>query len=171
MTPDTVQLLARYNQHVNHEMGGILASLNGEEWDRALGGFYPSVRSLCSHLFVTDLAWLKRLATVRTFRFGQDAMLGRTSTWGELLFPRYTDYAPDREALDNLLIRLADEMSAEDLAGRLQYKNWQGVAQERNVGGIVLHMFNHQTHHRGMISLYLDMLGKQNDFSAIIPLV
>jgi uncharacterized damage-inducible protein DinB len=32
-------------------------------------------------------------------------------------------------------------------------------------------MFNHQTHHRGMISLYLDMLGKENDFSSLLALV
>ena len=36
---------------------------------------------------------------------------------------------------------------------------------------LVAHMFNHQTHHRGQISLYLDILGKKNDFSGIAPLV
>ncbi|MCL2722457.1 MAG: hypothetical protein FWD47_14095 [Treponema sp.] len=29
----------------------------------------------------------------------------------------------------------------------------------------ITHVFNHQTHHRGMISLYLEMLGKENSFS------
>jgi uncharacterized damage-inducible protein DinB len=33
------------------------------------------------------------------------------------------------------------------------------------------HIFNHQTHHRGMISLYLDMMGIDNDFSGLLPLV
>jgi uncharacterized damage-inducible protein DinB len=32
-------------------------------------------------------------------------------------------------------------------------------------------MFNHQTHHRGMIALYLDILGKENDFSSLLALV
>jgi uncharacterized damage-inducible protein DinB len=32
-------------------------------------------------------------------------------------------------------------------------------------------VFNHQTHHRGMISLYLDMLGKENDFSNLFVLL
>lgn len=171
MTPDTLKLLARYNDHVNRAMGGILAGLDAAEWDRPLGGFYPSIRALCSHLFVTDLAWLKRVSTLRSFPFSQNAMLARTPAWGEMLFPTVADYATDREALDGLLTQLAEELSAEDLAARLHYKDWRGVDQDRNVGGLLVHMFNHQTHHRGMISLYLEQLGKQNDFSSMVPLV
>lgn len=171
LTIDSVKLLARYNHHVNAEMGRILASLGEAEWDRALGGFYPSIRSLCSHIFGTDLAWLKRFATLRTFPFAQDPMLARAPAWGELLFAKCADYQPEREVLDGLFVRLAEELTAEDLAQRLRYKDWRGIDQDRNLGGLILHVFNHQTHHRGMISLYLDMLGKQNDFSAMISLV
>jgi uncharacterized damage-inducible protein DinB len=45
------------------------------------------------------------------------------------------------------------------------------VEQDRELGGLIMHLFNHQSHHRGMVSVYLDMLGKQNDFSNILPLV
>jgi uncharacterized damage-inducible protein DinB len=45
------------------------------------------------------------------------------------------------------------------------------VEQEKDFGGLVLHVFNHQTHHRGQMSLYLDILGKKNDFSGIAPLI
>lgn len=171
MTPDTVKLFASYNEHANREMGRILAALDDMDWDRGLGGFYPSIRALCSHLFVTDLAWVKRISTLRWFQFGQNALLARTPTWGELLFPTLASYVPDREALDGVLTQVAEQVSAEDLTKRLRYKDWRGVDQDRNVGGLLLHMFNHQTHHRGMISLYLDMLGRQNDFSSMVPLV
>jgi uncharacterized damage-inducible protein DinB len=171
MTSDTVQLLARYNRHANTEMGRVLAGLSDEEWNRAFGGYYPSIRSLCAHVFQGDLAWLKRFATLRSFRYAQHPMLQRALTWGELLFPTLAEYAGDRQVLDDLLSQFAGEVSAEDLSRRLRYKNWQGVDQDRGVGGLVMHVFNHQTHHRGQVSLYLDMLGKQNDFSNIIPLV
>ena len=72
---------------------------------------------------------------------------------------------------DQLLSRFAEEVTPADLAGRLRYKNWQGIGQDREFGGLVMHVFNHETHHRGQVSLYLDLLGKQNDFSNIIPLV
>jgi uncharacterized damage-inducible protein DinB len=171
MTPDTIKLLASYNEHVNRAMDRILATLDEMDWDRGLGGFYPSIRALCSHLFVTDLAWVKRVSTLRAFQFAENALLTRTPTWGQLLFPKVAGYTPDREALDGVLIQVAEQLSADDLTKRLRYKDWRGVDQDRNVGGLLLHMFNHQTHHRGMISLYLDMLGKQNDFSSMVPLV
>jgi uncharacterized damage-inducible protein DinB len=32
---------------------------------------------------------------------------------------------------------------------------------------LLLHVFNHGTHHRGMIAAYLDLLGIENDYSAM----
>jgi uncharacterized damage-inducible protein DinB len=49
--------------------------------------------------------------------------------------------------------------------------DFKGVDQDREFGGLVLHVFNHETHHRGMIALYLDMLGKANDFSNLVHLL
>jgi uncharacterized damage-inducible protein DinB len=171
MTPDTIKLLARYNAHANAAMGRVLAQLDDEQWNRALGGYYPSIRSLCSHVFISDLAWLRRFATLRGFGYARHEILSQTPTWGELLFPTFRDYTADRQALDERLTAFAEELTDEDLAQRLRYKNFKGVDQERPFAGLVLHMFNHQTHHRGMIALYLDLLGKENDFSNLFVIL
>jgi uncharacterized damage-inducible protein DinB len=152
-------------------MGRVLAQLTDEEWNRVLGGYYPSIRSLCSHLFISDLAWLRRFATLRPFAYAQHAIVRRNPVWDELLFPSFRDYDADRKALDECFIRLAEEVAPEDLPKRLRYKNFKGIDQDRGFGGLILHAFNHETHHRGMISLYLDMLGKENDFSNLFVLV
>ncbi len=171
MTPDSIKLLARYNGHANTEMGRVLAQLSDEEWNRALGGYYPSIRSLCSHVFTSDFTWLRRFATLRQFSFHQHPILGQSPSHTDLLFPTYRDWNVDRNALDQCLTELADEVGPEDFSKMLRYKNLKGIDQERQFGGLILHMFNHQTHHRGMISLYLDMLGKENDYSNLFPLV
>jgi uncharacterized damage-inducible protein DinB len=171
MTSDTVNLLARYNRHANAEMGRICAALSDEEWNRGLGGYYPSIRALCSHVFQGDITWLKRFATLRPFHYAEHPIFQRPMVWGELLFPSYADYARERQVADELLSQFAEELAPEDFSRRLLYKNWQGADQDRGLGGLVMHLFNHQTHHRGMVSLYLDLLGKQNDFSSILPLV
>jgi uncharacterized damage-inducible protein DinB len=171
MTSDTVKLLARYNRHANTEMGRVCAELSEAEWNKTFDAYYPSIRSLCSHVFQGDLTWLKRFATARPFRCAEHPILQRPMVWGELLFPTYADYARDRQVADELLSQFADELLPEDFSRRLRYKNWQGIDQDREFGGLVLHVFNHQTHHRAMVSVYLDMLGHPNDFSNIIPLV
>jgi len=171
MTLDTVKLLARYNRHANTEMGGICAGLSEAEWNHTFDAYYPSIRALCSHLFQGDVTWLKRFTTVRPFRYAEHPVFQRPLVWGEVLFPTYADYAHERQVADDLLSQFADELAPEDFSRRLRYKNWQGVDQDREFGGLVMHVFNHETHHRGQVSLYLDLLGKQNDFSNIIPLV
>jgi uncharacterized damage-inducible protein DinB len=41
----------------------------------------------------------------------------------------------------------------------------------RDMGGLILHVFNHGTHHRGMIALYLDQMKRSNDFNGIMAVL
>ena len=159
MTPDTIKLLARYSVHANTEMGRVLAQLGDEEWNRSLGGYYPSIRSLCSHLFISDFAWLRRFATLRPFAYAQHPIFQRNPAWGELLFPSFRDYDADRKALDECLTKFAAEVAPEDLPKRLRYKNFKGIDQDRELGGLILHLFNHQTHHRSQAITLLTQAG------------
>jgi uncharacterized damage-inducible protein DinB len=51
----------------------------------------------------------------------------------------------------------------------LRYKNYKGEDTEKEMWKVLMQMFNHATHHRGQISGLLDMLGIDNDYSAIFP--
>ncbi len=81
------------------------------------------------------------------------------------------EYKEKRQVLDGVFFQLADEVDNDDFLHILNYSNLKGILQQRNFGGIISHVFNHQTHHRGMISLYLEMLGKENDYSNLVVLV
>jgi uncharacterized damage-inducible protein DinB len=41
----------------------------------------------------------------------------------------------------------------------------EGKETKNKLGIYIMHMFNHATHHRAQVSLYLDMFGMENDFS------
>ena len=69
------------------------------------------------------------------------------------------------------MILFIDELAESELEKTISFANMKGETVSKNVGGSILHLFNHQTHHRGMISLYLDMMGIDNDFSGLLPLV
>ena len=171
MTTSTIRILDRYNVHTNTIMGRVLAQLADEEWNRVFGGYYPSIRSLCSHVFIIDFTWLRRFSSLRPFAYAQHRVFQGNPTWGGMLFPTFLDYNADRKALDECITKFADEVTPEDLPKRLRYKTFKGIDEERQLDGLILQMLNHQTHHRGMISLYLDMLGKENDFSNLLALV
>jgi uncharacterized damage-inducible protein DinB len=76
-----------------------------------------------------------------------------------------------RPELDDKIISFVNELEPADLEKQLTYTSSEGGSHTKKMEGLVLHVFNHQTHHRGMISLYLEMLGKENDFSGISPYV
>lgn len=171
MDKATVLLLAQYNEQVNRQMNSQVSELEPVQWKQALGGYYPSIESLCNHIYIADFIWLKRFAGLRDLSYSQDPLFQGDLTLSDTAFTSRTEYLERRPVLDSLISSFAGELSDRDLSSDLVYRNSRGQEFTKGFSGLVLHMFNHQTHHRGMISLYLDQLGIQNDFSNLFHLV
>lgn len=167
----TIRLLAGYNEKTNGEMNALISRLDAEQWNHAFNAFFPSIRTICNHLYIADFTWLKRFSTLRGFRYIQDAVFSREISFAEDAFVTREDYLTKRQHLDGLIAAFIDEVTDEDVGRALTYKDLRGVENSRSFGGLILHFFNHQTHHRGMISVYLEMLGIQNDYSNLAKLV
>ena len=166
----TVGLLARYNKKTNEDMNVFLEPLTDKQWRHPFVGYYPNILSLCNHLYIADFNWLKRFQNLRDFSYRQAPLFENSYTFDmNVVEPR--GYASMRKELDELLLKLADEVTSEDFEQTLKWKNFRDEDQARQFGGVLLHMFNHQTHHRGMISVYLEHLGKDNDYSNLLFMV
>jgi hypothetical protein len=72
------------------------------------------------------LLHLKRFAALRPFAYVDHALFQRTTAKGELLFPAFSDYEPDRKALDAVFTRFAGEVTPADLAKPLRFTNYRG---------------------------------------------
>jgi len=167
MQKDILALFAKYNKTVNQKMNEVIKTLSKEEWDKDMGGFFKSVRGLCSHLYICDFNWLKRFSHLREFDVFKEAFFTREPySFKEILFADMAEYLTSRPLLDERIIAFINEVNENDLSLQLKYSDSEGNTYERNFGGLVMHSFNHDTHHRGMISLYLEMLGRENDFSS-----
>jgi uncharacterized damage-inducible protein DinB len=168
MQKETITLLAKYNKAANEAMNGVIRTLSPGEWEKPLGGYFASVRSLCSHLYICDFNWLKRYSALRELAVLKDPFFARESySFKEELFKDMGEYLSARPDLDDRIIAFADEITGSDLGRLLKYSDSSGAQYEQNFGGLVLHCFNHETHHRGMISVYLEILGKANDFNSL----
>ena len=167
MTVDTPQFLARYNSQANAAMNQVLASLTPQEWEAPRGGYFPSFRALTGHLYTADIQWLVRFSALRPFKTVKGDPFDFPPSWDKQPFGGVDEYLSLRVPLDAALIAFTGELTDEDLRSDLEYRSSSGKAYTKNFGGLVLHLFNHQTHHRGAIALYLDQLGKANDFSNI----
>ena len=73
-----------------------------------------------------------------------------------------------RRGLDEIFIRFVSELRDEDLPGLVKRTNWRGEKQEKILWKALLHVFNHQTHHRAMVSQILEELRIDNDFASLV---
>ena len=167
MTVDTIQLLARYNARANAALNEILAQLPASDWDKDQGGYFSSYRSLTSHLYTADIVWLLRFSSHRRFATVAGAPFDRPPQFGVPAFGGFDEYLPLRRVADEKLLSFAEELTDADLATDLTYQDSRGTVYTKNFGGLVLHLFNHQTHHRGHISMLLDQAKVANDYSNI----
>lgn len=171
MTTDTVLLLARYNAHANTEMNKILAGLTDEEWNADRGSYFGSLRSLTGHLYTADVHWMVRFGGHRPFAAVQGEPFDFPPSWATPPFGAVDEYLGLRTTLDARISAFAAELTDADLAVDLDFRNSRGEAHTKNFGGLVLHWFNHQTHHRGAVSQILDQMKKANDYSNIMGLL
>ncbi len=169
--PQVIRLFAKYNQETNIKMNGIIKLLTDEEWDRGLGGYFKSVRAICSHLYISDYNWAKRFKNIRDYSALNDNYLSNTYGFDNLLFSSKEEYIIHRAKLDTIITAFINEVTPEDLEKNLKFINYHGKEINKNAGGLLLHMFNHETHHRGMISVYLEILGKDNDVYSLMNYV
>lgn len=161
---DYAVLMAEYNEWMNTRLYEAAARLPPQALMADRGAFFGSVYGTLNHLVAADTIWLKR--------FAADPAAHRASVLalapvGALPQPASLDalQAGDLEALrlrrtmlDGVIRRWAASLSAPDVDAVLHYTNSRGPSSKR-FAGVVMHFFNHQTHHRGQASTLLSQAG------------
>ena len=152
-----VRQMAAYNQWMNEKVYAATARLPAGERSRDRGAFFHSIIGTLNHLVVGDTLWLKRFSR-HAARPNALAALGELPTperLDEILFQDLSALEVRRRLLDGAILAWATALTGPDLASNLQFKTTKGVDFERPLDLVVMHFFNHQTHHRGQITTLL----------------
>lgn len=83
-----------------------------------------------------------------------------------------SELAALRKQLDSYIEALAAEVGEEQLDQPLSYHNMKGVTAQKHFFALLMHLFNHQTHHRGQATTLLTQAGVDvgvTDLLALIP--
>ena len=164
------QLLAEYNALTNREMIGILSRLPAEKLAQDAGSFYKSILGLGNHVMLSDLAWLERFARqwpeLEPVRKRLPAIKVQKLT--DLVWDSLEAYGAVRQELDETIRQAFRTIADGRYEEVLSYKNFRGEEQKKIAWRAFLHMFNHQTHHRGQVALLLDQFKVENDYSNLI---
>jgi len=139
-------MMAGYNAWCNERIYDVVAQLPDADYRADRGAFFKSVHGTLNHLLVADQIWLKRFS-------GRGDAPNRLDA---ILFEHFDELRAARRVEDERILRYVEGLSAEALAGRIRYRNVANTAEfEQPLAPAMLHVFNHQTHHRGQVHALL----------------
>lgn len=168
------ELLASYNQWMNSKIYEAAGQLGTDELAQDRRAFFGSILGTLNHILVADIIWLKRFAT---HPHSQSSLrevveLPHPSRLDQILFDDFAALSERRVWLDRQISSWVSELSDDDLDLVLSYRNTKGVVGNKRLSSLILHLFNHQTHHRGQVTTLLSQAGKNvevTDLLALIP--
>lgn len=141
--------MAAYNQWMNAKLYDCAARLSDEQRKQDRGAFFKSLHGTLDHIVSADMIWLYRFSgrSIEHFQLGQ-----RFDDFGEM--------RAQRESLDVEISAWAASLDGDWLKGDFAYFSKSYNAHySKPAWLLVVHFFNHQTHHRGQASDLLMQMG------------
>ena len=145
ITPAFARTMAAYNQWQNEALLAAAETLDPAVRDADAGLFFGSITATLNHLLWADRLWLHRFAgTAKPDAAG----IAQSTT----LFADWPSLVAARRDTDRALVAWTEGLTADWLKGDLGwYSGSLGRTVSRPRALLVVHLFNHQTHHRGQI--------------------
>lgn len=144
--------MARYNRWQNEILYKVAGALSEEERRRERAAFFGSIHATLNHLLWADRTWMSRFTKIPKPEGGITQSVALHEGWEEL--------KRERAAFDAVIVDWAEGLDPAWIQGDL---TWYSGAAQRDMtkpkSVLVLHFFNHQTHHRGQVHCMLTQAG------------
>ena len=158
---DLFRQLAHYNRLMNESLYDVCRNLSDDERKQDMNAFFGSIHATLNHILLADLVWLGRLEDQPFI----------VQSLNQELYERFAELEQARKQTDQRIEQLVTTLRTEDLASTLTYRSiFSDKESTMTRGRILLHVFNHQTHHRGQITTMLSQLGRQYGLTDLIAM-
>lgn len=171
---DHVRQMAAYNEWMNAKLYEAAARLPEGELGADRKGPFRSLLGIFNHLVVADTLWLKRFVHHPAHYAALEPIRGLPVpvSLDQILFADLPALTQHRQMLDRVIIAWTDSVADADLDHVLNYTSIKGLHARKDFFGVLMHFFNHQTHHRGQATTLLWQAGIDvgvTDLLALIP--
>lgn len=168
-----LRLMADYNAWMNQKLYDAAATLPAHELAAERGAFFGSLAGTLNHLVAADTIWLRRFSAHPTRFAVLEPVLALPVP--AALTATYSDdlavLAAHRRMLDGVIQSLSAQLADADLGHVLHYASMKGIRSQKRFGDVLLHFFNHQTHHRGQASTLLSQAGVDLGVTDLLMLI
>jgi uncharacterized damage-inducible protein DinB len=166
------QLMADYNAQANRRMYEIIRNAPEGLLTKNNGSYFDNILGLLNHHLWADIGWLQayRDSDLELKSLDNPVLAVHLPGWKENLTEDLEALFKIRQEVDQLFLKFTREVSEEALLGAITLT--RGNKKTRFIfHEVLMHLFNHQTHHRGSIALALDQEGLENDFSNLLDVL
>lgn len=136
---------AHNNAWANHRLLKACALLPAEELNAARENFFPSIIHTLNHILTVDWLYIGAL---------EGHCPGASAFEPEIPFPAFADLVREQRAADRRLIHHCRGLTTEGLRANVRIPRETHV-QIEPTDRILLHLFQHQIHHRGQVHAML----------------
>jgi uncharacterized damage-inducible protein DinB len=150
ITADYCRVMTDYNAWMNERLFDLCRSIDDIDRKKDSGAFFGSIHATLNHILYGDLAFMSRFT-------GDPAVV---PALGVDVHDDFDDLWRSRASLDKRLREWSSTLDAPWLDELLTYTSKvDGVTRTVSRWVLVVHMLNHQTHHRGQITTVLSQMG------------
>lgn len=165
------ELFAKYNKLTNMDMIKVLEGVESNKLTENVGSYYNSIMGLLNHHLNADIGWLRVLGTHLSSLGFIPSLLERFPSdrlpADKLYWKTFNEYKDVRSEIDDIIERTVKSIPASEYSAIIEVEGRRGKF-EYIIWHILLHLFNHETHHRGGVSVILDQLKVENDYSSLL---
>ena len=133
-------MLAAFNGWANERLYDAAERIPEADYRADRGAFFGSLHGTLNHILVADRIWMHRFTGEGTGPSQLDA----------ILYDDRRELRTARRAEDARIRAYVESLSDKDLAAAISYRTLRNPAEiEQPLAALLIHFFNHQTHHRG----------------------
>ncbi|MEM9277081.1 MAG: DinB family protein [Pseudomonadota bacterium] len=132
---------ARNNAWANNRLHDAVALLPDDEFRKERDAFFPSIRETLNHILEVDHYYI-------------DAVYGNTrpySAIGPIDHQNLSDLSKEQYVSDDRLVDFCDNADDETLLQKVKTDRGERGVVEETVADLLMHLFQHQVHHRGQV--------------------
>lgn len=135
----TFRSLAYNNAWANHRLLSACAGLTQDEFEATRTSFFPSLQSTLNHILAVDRFYVDAL---------EGGTLGLAAFANPVPCPTVKELLPAQAMVDRRLIAWCEAIGEDTLDQTIQVHRGTAIQSER-ADRLLLHVFQHQIHHRG----------------------
>lgn len=129
------------NLWANYRLLSVCGLLTPEELNAPRTSYFPSIIKTLNHTLTVDWFYVSAL---------EGACIGYTAFEPEFPFHDFGDLHREQDAVDRRLIAVCNALGGKDFDIEISLIRDNGIQIER-AGRTLLHLFQHQIHHRGQV--------------------